>query len=557
MSYKPTETTIGVMLTAGRNQYIVPLYQREYSWGDDQQNDFWEDLEFVIKNKDRHFIGTIVLHKKNKDDDEAFIIDGQQRLASIAIIISCLRRLVKKYSLKEVGDFYLTSLLQTPSEKPKPRVVLSEKDKDIFKKFIIENNEIEKDNHLIVKASKFYLEKLGNLFEKSDNKDSTAKDILDALTKRLDIIQIIVETDEEGYSIFESINSTGKELGISDLFKNHVFGISQEKKCLDEVRKLWQEIIEEVSEKHFINFLKHYYMSKKKYTTEKRTYKDLKKYHLVDYKENILEFMKDLKNESLYYSFLVNPDNSKLAPEYDNETIDVVNGINSMDVNQCYPFLLGLLAKTDKKIIKDISTLIKKFLFRYTTCNLNPNVFAEIFINRASKLRSGEKSDEIGELRKMIKKYNPKDEDFENKFITLNTSKEKLQKYILSEIENSLSKTGIDEKVIAKSITIEHVLPKNPDKSWATVYDLDNKEHKDYVNRIGNLTLLSRKINPKLGNKSFEEKATNKEGYENSEMKLTQQLVKDYYPKYIKWDKNAVEQRQKDLAKVAVKIWQI
>ena len=119
MSYTPTETTIEKMLVTGRTQYIVPLYQREYSWGDNQHNDFWEDLEFVIKEKDRHFIGTIVLNKKNKDDDEVFIIDGQQRLATVAIIISCFKSLLKKYAPQkgEEYDQFLTNLLQAPYAK--------------------------------------------------------------------------------------------------------------------------------------------------------------------------------------------------------------------------------------------------------------------------------------------------------------------------------------------------------------------------------------------------------------------------------------------------------
>lgn len=556
MSYIPSETTIDKMFAAGRNQYIVPLYQREYAWDIDQHNDFWEDLEFVIKNKDRHFIGTIVLHKKNKDDDAAFIIDGQQRLATIAIIISCLKKLCTGHSLKKVDEHYLESLLKTPTTKPKHRVILSENDREIFKKYIIDDDNSEKITHLIVKAKSFYIDKLSSLINKASDKDEIAENILDSITKRLDIIQIIVETDEEGYSIFESINSTGKELGISDLVKNHVFGISEERNCLDEVKKLWEEIIEEVPEKHFVNFLKHYYISKQGPTSEKRTYKDLKKYHLSGF-EDIIEFMQDLKNESLYYSFLINPENSKLSSDYDIEIIDTIGSINCMGVNQCYPFLLSLFATTEKKVIKDIIDLIKSFLFRYTTCNLNPNVFTDIFINKASELRTGDKVSAIGEFKKLINKNNPSDEDFEKKFIVLNTSKEKLQKYILSEIENSFSRTGTTEKVIAKTITIEHILPKNPDKSWAASYDLDNKEHKDYINRIGNLTLLSKKLNPKLGNKSFEEKVTHMEGYKQSDVNLTQQLVSDYYEKCVKWKKSAIEQRQKDLAKIALKIWKI
>lgn len=157
----------------------------------------------------------------------------------------------------------------------------------------------------------------------------------------------------------------------------------------------------------------------------------------------------------------------------------------------------------------------------------------------------------------LINKKNPSDEDFEKNFIKLNISKEKLQKYILIELEKSLTPTGTDEKVIAETITIEHILPKNPDESWATVFDLENKEYKDYVNRIGNLTLLSGKINPKLGNKLFEEKVNADDGYRISDVRLTKQLVTDYFPKYIKWDKNTIEQRQIGLAQMAKKIWEI
>lgn len=556
MSYIPTETNIDKMLAAGRNQYIVPLYQREYSWGEDEHNDFWEDLDFIIKNKDRHFIGTIVLHKKKKDDDEAFIIDGQQRLATIAIIISCLKKLLKQYSLSNIEEYYLTSLLQVPSTKPKHRVVLSEKDRPIFSQVIIEDKEIDK-THLIIKAKKYYLQKITDLLSKSVNKEKAAENILDAVTKRLDMIQIIVETDEEGYSIFESINSTGKELGISDLVKNYIFGKSQEKNCLNDVRILWQEIIEEVSEKNLINYLKHYYISKKSPTSEKRTYKDLKKYHDDDFKGDILEFVKDLKRESLYYSLLITTENSKLAQDYDNQIIESLDGINSMGINQCYPLLLSLFATMNKKAILDMIKIIEKFLFRYTTCNLNPNIFTDIFISKANELRTKDKSKTIGDIKRMINKNNPSDDDFKRSFVSLNVSKEKLQKYILAEIENSLSKTGTDEKVIAKTITVEHILPKNPDESWATLYDLDNKEHKEYINRIGNLTLLSRKLNPTLGNKSFEEKVTHKKGYKHSEMKLTKELADKYYPMFVKWGKDAIEQRQKDLANRALEIWKI
>lgn len=555
MSYLPTETTVDSMLASGKKQYIVPIYQREYSWGEYENNDFWEDLEFAIKNEDRHFIGTIVLHKKSKDDDKANIIDGQQRLATISIIISCLKQVAKERSITTVDDFYLKSLLLTPADVPEQRIILSEKDKDIFAKYIKDNCS-DPSNHLIVKAKQYYTDKIKALLDNAQNANEEAVKILSTIAKRLDIIQIIVETDEEGYSIFESINSTGKELSISDLVKNHVFGVSESKGCLPEVRKLWEEIIDEVTEKQFVNFLKHYYISKKGNTTEKRTFKDLKKYHLNDFNEDILEFMKDLKNEAFYYSFLVFTDSAKIAGDYDTEIIDHLNGINSMGVTQCYPLMMSLLAETEKRTIKPLLELIKKYLFRFTSCGLNPNVFTEIFIEKASKIRNGNTSDEVNEFKKSIMKHNPSDDDFIKSFKKLFISKRKLQRYVLSELENSLSRTT-DEKTISPSITIEHILPKNPDNSWKTVYDIDNNEHKEYINRVGNLTLLSMKLNPKIGNKSFEEKVNDAEGYSQSEIKLTEQLVKTYYPDHVKWDKEAINKRQENLSSIAKDIWKI
>lgn len=555
-----------VDLLTFRKIYKVPRYQRCFSWEREQIETFWEDLTAVIKErkkgkKEDYFFGSMIF--KELSEEEVEIIDGQQRMAVITILFSCIRDLLS-YSNTFWVDLGLAGVIDNryitnygPSNLPQTfKLILNQTDDSFFKYYIQEKREeknferkrnLHYSNRLILNAYNILrgkiLEEL-NKINSDDDKRVFLNNIVEIVAFDFKILSTYVDSIEEAFVVFETLNDRGLDLSIADLLKNYFY--SKAGKRLDKVQSLWEDMMEKLDNKDLNRFLRYYWLSSKGLVREKELYRVLK--NELNTEEEVCRFVHNLKNEAEIYYDLINPDYNSWK---DKNIVKLLIQLKNLNVKQVYPLLLSGY-KIFEKSISNFKTLIEwsiNLTFRYSIiCGRNPNDLEKEYSNMARMIRNGK---DLKYIKKHFLELNPDDEDFIKNFEKKEIKNQKIARYLLAKIVNTEREkkdTPINEN--DENITLEHIIPKKLTTEWIEYIKKYNLNHEELLYRIGNLTLLIFSRNKNISNKSFQEKCKE---YKKSDLFIT----KDIYYKYKDWNEEAINARQKELAEIAKKIWKI
>ena len=381
-----------------------------------------------------------------------------------------------------------------------------------------------------------------------ENKIQFIKNIFNLLTTKIFFAVIYIEDTFKPETIFETLNYRGAPLNVSDLFKNILMAKAVRQNTKKEVEREWDKI-REIAHNNRINlneFMQNFWESLNGKILDRSLYKALKTD--VEKCPKALEFI-NLMSESLeLFADLIHPMRKK---RWQNEKmiVDALYVINLTRTNNFYPLLLSLFS-IDKKHINsdfkndkiDLLNILKKLSIRLYICKSPQNIDLQKILTEYSQKIRNAKSEDINALVKLIKKEMPDNTSFEKAFSEFVSLKKEFTKFILFAIEKTLS--GKSEPIDLAETNIEHIMPRSIEKvrGWKHVVNY----HKKYLNRIGNLTLLSTKLN--FTNGSFKRKQ--EKFYSDSNVILTRQLLE-----YNHWRKLEIYQRQKELAKYALKIW--
>ncbi|GAA9459367.1 DUF262 and DUF1524 domain-containing protein [Helicobacter pylori] len=540
-----------------KNQLVIPIYQRLYSWGKEQCKQLWDDIIKIGGDDkiDGHFIGSIlyVLDGPHITSyNKIFIIDGQQRLTTITLLLIALRNhLSDEVKRKEIEDHYLINS-DKDSDK-KFRLILSESDKDTLLSLI------DKDRRKPSEPSSKIVENF-KLFEEWVSQNTNK---LETIFKGLDKLMIVEIALEKGKDdpqlIFESMNSKGIELTQTDLIRNYIVMETEIEKREGFYNQYWRAMEEDFKQSKkqskkedlFNKFVRHYLTIKiGKIPNEKRVYGAFKDYRQKKGIE-IEDLLKDLQKYCGYFCQIA------LKKEDDKDLNKALGFLVDLEMDVIYPLLLelysdysnGVLSKDD---FRHSIALIESYLFRRAVCGLGTNSLNKVFpsftkkIDKKQYLKSVE--EHFGSLTGNQKF--PNDFEFKDSFITKelygrNKTKKKKTKYFLERLENFDTK----EPVNTQECTIEHIMPQTLNLEWER--DLgENFQaiHEKYLNTIGNLTLTG--YNEKYSNNSFQEKRDMEKGFKQSPLKLNQSL-KDLES----FGEKEIEKRANDLADWALKIW--
>lgn len=553
-----TKTVNSNEVLGNGKKYIVPLYQRDYSWKEDNWEDLWADILLVLESNSVHYMGAIVLQSKGSKTFN--IIDGQQRLTTFTIIaLACIAKIkelvennidkeaneerVKLLSSKFIGDKDPSSLTYFS------KLSLNENNNYVFQIYILNlrtpdyliSRKLKDSDKLLLKACKFFKEKVSNYFEPNPKGEDIAKFLNEVVAERLMFIQIIVEDELRAYSVFETLNSRGIGLTVTDLLKNYLFSLVPEGYLLH-IRHLWNKIVDTVGLDNFPVFLRHYWISRNKLVRQEHLYKNIRtKIQNANHLSYLLEELE--KNAELYVAF------NNSADELWRGNKEIKKRIKELEifqVKQCLPILLIAYDKMFNNFDK-ILKIITVISFRATVIGgYHSGRLEEVYNKAAIKIASGEITTPQ-QLAEEIKELYLTDTDFKNDFstISLNTRRnKKLIRYILFELENQMSNNSYDFE--EHNATIEHILPENPSEEWETYFSKNVLEN--YVFRIGNYTLLEEDKNRDIGNKIYAEKIT---VFETSGFEMTKKI------NFLEWNANTLDKRQSDLAKIATSIWRI
>ncbi|WRG66332.1 DUF262 and DUF1524 domain-containing protein [Helicobacter pylori] len=533
------------------NQFVIPIYQRLYSWKKEQCKQLWDDI-IKIGGNDKmngHFIGSIlyVLDGNTHSNNPLLIIDGQQRLTTITLLLIALRnhlsdevKILGKFSRKKIENRYLINSDKDGDKKF--RLILSESDKDTLLSLIDENKRKPSEPSLKIMEN-------FKLFEKWIRKNT---DKLETIFKGLEKLMIVYIALEKGKDdpqlIFESMNSKGIELTQTDLIRNYILmGLDPEKQKIF-YKKYWRAMEEafKQNETLFNQFVRHYLTIKtREIPNINKVYEAFKRYQ----QERGIEtevLLQDLQKYCGFFCQIV------FKKEDDKGLNKALSFLVDLEMDVIYPLLLELYSDYIDGVLSQqnfisIIYLIESYICRRAVCGLGTNSLNKVFPSFTKKINKDQYLESIkvhfGYLTE--KQRFPNNDEFKKLFITIDFYNFQKKKYFLERLEHF----DTEEPVNTQECTIEHIMPQTLNLEWER--DLgENFQaiHEKYLNTIGNLTLTG--YNEKYSNNSFQEKRDMEKGFKQSPLKLNQSLKN-----LESFGEKEIDKRANDLADLALKIW--
>ena len=540
--------------------FSIPLYQREYSWNLEQVSDLFYDI--LDTDDSGHFIGSLLLYDDEKSK-RMEIVDGQQRMTTLFLLLftiySVLRDSGKTKAIERVNSLMFVvdpNDLSDDASGSEPRLVTGKRDKKLFKAILKgEDYSVFKDGR---RKSHKNLTNTLDFFEKrlSEIKTDKGYDGVIEFTQSVIKSQFIVMTAEKQSDkllLFKTINARGLDLTQGDLIKNELCH-NLNGYDIDEAIENWDEIRGRIEKNngnldtflfHFINSLDESQqyrqdLDKKRGVEkwEKKNYPPVPEKFVFDIYSTIIKdlgpeaFLENLLKASEKYSEFVNPSNDQVY----------LNSLKSMGVNKCFPLLLNAVRKVDSDGFNKLCIAIDSLTFRHSILRNDPKELERFYYQLSEQIIGNKNIDEI--ISKIKSHQNFKDEEkFKSEFIQA-SPKSSVTKMILDRITRIHSES-IDWS--NKDTHIEHIMPQKPAGEWLELSNEDIDEYKDYLNRLGNLTVLQDKKNIRARNKDFMHK---KKYYSESRLKITKMITE-----YQEWNYDQIILRQEYLYNQGKEIW--
>ncbi|GAA6948656.1 DUF262 and DUF1524 domain-containing protein [Helicobacter pylori] len=530
-----------------KNQLVIPIYQRLYSWEKEQCKQLWDDI-IKIGGDDKansHFIGFIlyVLDDIKHSGNTLLVIDGQQRLTTITLLLIALRNhLSDEVKREKIEDHYLINSDKDGDKKF--RLILSESDKDTLL-FLIDKNKRKPSEPSSKIVENF------KLFEEWISKNTDKLEIIFKGLEKLMMVYIALEKEKDDPQlIFESMNSKGMELTQTDLIRNYIVMETETEKqeSFYIYNRYWRAMEEEFKQnkKLFDRFVRHYL------TIKTREIPNINKVYvaLKDYRQKegigIEDLLKDLQKYCGYFCRIV------FKKEADKDLNKALGFLVDLEMDVIYPLLLelyndysdGVLSKDD---FRRSIALIESYICRRAVCGLGTNSLNKVFPSFAKHIQKNEyfKSLEAHFGYLTEKQRFPNNDEFKDRFITIDFYHFKKKEYFFERLENFDRK----ERVYTHEYTTEHIMPKKLAEEWERDLGENFQEiHDKYLHTIGNLTLTG--YNSEYRNNSFQEKRGMEKGFKDSPLRLNQGL-RDLES----FGEEEIKKRAKDLADLALKVW--
>lgn len=559
------ETTLNKLLNTSR-QFIVPIFQRNYSWQKNQYEQLWFDIlrASKFKEKQNHFIGSIVYIDMGTPagrPQQLLLIDGQQRLTTISILLCAIKDYVQKFNLEtklinlaKIKNQFLYNSDEIYEDRYK--LLLNVQDKETYIK-LIDNTifTVNKPAINIIKCYEFFYERIEDFIKQHGQIDEIYAGIF-----KLSLVSISLDKDSDNpQMIFESMNSTGKDLSQTDLLRNYLLMDLTPEKQTRLYKTYWKPMEELFGEDIYKNDVNKFdYFIRDFLTLKSNTgyickinnvYENFKRYYLDNNCEKFA-VLRDLFTYAKYYACI------DLLQENDDELKLYWQEFKKLDSHVVYPFLLKLYDDYSRQILikedfKKILQVVISYLWRRAICEIPTNSLSKTF---ATLYQAVDKDDYVNSVIKAFvfkssyKRF-PSDYEVREKLQIKDIYHFRLRKYLLEALENYYHKEPID--LNTANYTIEHIMPQNIEHnlSWQQMLGENWQEvHSLYLHTLGNLTITG--YNAEMSNKSFWEKVNGESGFKHSHLKLSESIVQCDV-----WNKKAIQRRTNILTDIILKIW--
>ena len=540
--------------------YFVPAYQRDYSWGQEQWEDLWNDITEMQDLQDgRHYMGALVVEAQS--DRRFVVIDGQQRFATLSVltlaVIKSLQGLADAGVDREenmaragelrkrfIGEKDPASLVESS------RLNLNDTDDGFYQDYLVQLRKprnprgLVRSNKRLWQCFEYFRKQIQGLESSKRDGTALARLISENVARRLVFILITVDDALNAYTVFETLNARELELTTTDLLKNYLFARASSADRPSLLRR-WQRIATTVGQEHVPDLLRYHMLCEEPKVRSRRLFKLVRDryrspkevYDLLEVLESRAEVFAAVKDPSHGY-WVETPEARRYITE-----------LNVFRVTQMMPLLFVVREEWSESDFVRTLKLVCALAFRYTVVSrLNTNPL-EVAYHRASKaVKDGAVRGPRGLFEVLKPIYVPDEQtatDFTFLSIPTRGPRKRLAKYILVRLEEDRSEKPSDPETDPG--TIEHILPENAGADWEDTIPAGTQEA--VVNRIGNLTLLEANLNRDVGNASYREKL---DAYRRSRYALTK-AVSEFAPQ--EWTPAIVDKRQRQLAARVVHLW--
>lgn len=536
--------------------YRVPVYQRDFAWTNEQVDTLWDDLTAAtLDGRSEYFLGAVVL-SPSSDDKAREIVDGQQRLALISMLFAAVADEWKcrgddKRAMGVFRDFLGSEDRRTGELVPK--LALNEINDDVFQQLVLrgqslngpERKALGSSNRLLDAANTSVREKLSLWLAEAKSPEERLLDFEEFLSDQTNLIWIEVGDESDAFIIFETLNDRGLELAVSDLVKNYLFSLANAN--IERFKKAWAEMSLLLGGDNLTPFLRQYWLSVYEFVRERELYRALRQ--KVKTTAAAKQFVDRLRASADLYAALLNPEHPYWA-DFPSDMSANLEALMLFKLTQYRPIALAAMELWKPNDVSKLLRLLMVVSFRYTViARQSPGLLEGVYAEAALAIRTG-RAKSPAQIFAILKSVYVADDRFAEDFAARSFNKAPIARYILAEINDFIE--GDKEKQVAEGsgrITLEHILPLNGGPEWRGAVP-KNQNSDDFVERIGNLTLLEKGRNRGIANAGFEKKKTG--AFARSSLALNVHLTQSS-----SWGMREIEARSRELADTAKQIWRV
>ena len=556
-----TSTSTYQELVGNGRLYRVPPYQRDYSWKEEQWEDLWTDLlALADRPDDTHYMGAVVV--EGKSDREFAVIDGQQRLATLSLLVlAVIRRLhvladggnesganrerAAALRSRYVGEKDPASLVEAS------KLALNDTDDAFYQDYLVQlrtplnPRALAKSNRLLWECFGYFERELASWATAPTDGERLARLISETAGRQLMFIRIAVDDELNAYTVFETLNARGLELSATDLLKNYLFSRLRTKTDLQALQRRWSALMATVRQERFPEFLRYHLQCVHRRVRSQRLFKLVR--DTVSDGPAVFALLDDLERRAEVFAALSDPQHEYWIERP--ECAPFIRDLGVLRVRQMMPLAFAAFEQFDTADFARVLKLLVVVLFRHSAVSgLNTNLLEPVMHDAAKAVLEGGVTSPA-QVFEMLRTIYVDDARFEQDFARLAPDSSgqgrKLVRWIVARLEADASGRPCDPDTDPG--TVEHLLPENPSAAWDAMFPRDQWDRA--VDRVGNLSWLEASLNRQIGNAEFGEKCR---AYAASHYALSAVIPATVGED---WTPAKLEARQARMAARAVHLW--
>ena len=542
-------------LLGGQTQYVVPLFQRPYSWERGEWLTLWNDIleTYLYDPPSGHFLGSIVAKSLEATPGGAarfVVIDGQQRLTTLSILIAALRDKLSEAEPQDrerIDDLCLINRYESGEQRYK--ILPTQTDRDSFFGVIGNASGIDSggEQPLVQRAYEFFW----NSITRSTNDDGDPiepRDLEPLILDKLEFVSITLGDNDNEHRIFESLNAKGAPLTQADLMRNYFLMRVPLEQQEDLYEGVWLPMQEMLGQKHLVDFFRYQHMSSGQFVRQGDIYQVWRRNleHLDS--QGVADKLRDLSGYAHFYKRLIDPEN-----EPDTILREQLERLNRWGGQTMYPFALWLYEgadgrSVDRTSLAKVLQFIESYLVRRLFCDIETAGLNRFFMELTQQIPPGDivQATRQALSQPTLRRRWPDDEEFTKGLLTYplyEGSRAEQRRLVIETFETDRQHK---EPVELHGLTVEHVMPQQLTDEWREVLGENaDATHRNLVHTLGNLTLTG--YNPELSNKPFREKRAY---FADSNVAMNKEIAEE-----AGWGPEQIRSRAEQLAKRAIEIW--